>query len=72
MSVRILVGHEAGCDGTKACLFCSASGHAFGPLLDDYDEAERFLEHHMHRYGDPREATIELLQDRLEAWRNEQ
>ena len=44
MGCRIIEGKEAGTDVPCAVLFCSTSGIAFGPLFDDHDEAQDFLE----------------------------
>ena len=38
MSVQILEGER------NACLYCNTTDWAFGPLFEDADQAERFLE----------------------------
>jgi hypothetical protein len=43
MGVRIIQGDGLG-DSVYACLYCSTSMWAFGPLFEDRDEAELFLE----------------------------
>lgn len=41
MSVRILSGMADG--SSAACLYCSTTGAAFGPLFQSYKEAQLFL-----------------------------
>ncbi len=42
MGVRILADPQAFSDG--ACMYCSTTGVAFGPMFDDRDELVAFLE----------------------------
>ena len=42
MGVRILQGNGEG-DSNYAVLYCSTSDWAFGPLFEDYEDAEAFL-----------------------------
>lgn len=43
MGCRIIVGTEQGSDITKAVLFDSVKGWAFGPTFDSEEEAEAFI-----------------------------
>jgi hypothetical protein len=43
MGCRILEGQEGGTDTTMAVFFCSTTGVAFGPVMNDIDEAEAFM-----------------------------
>ena len=46
MGVRIIEGNRDGSTSQDvAVLYCSTTGVAFGPLFEDYDEAERFLKY---------------------------
>jgi hypothetical protein len=43
MGVRILAGHIDGSSFTGACLYCSTTMQAFGPIFEDEFEAQDFL-----------------------------
>ena len=46
MGLRVFVGREVGAPDyeSKAVLFCSSTGLAFGPFFDDAEEAGMFIE----------------------------
>lgn len=67
MGVRLIVGSY---EGDKVAMFDSVSGFAFGPVLDDEDEAESFLAHlKTVDDRDPREIPDEELTEHLNEFR---
>ena len=65
MGVRVLEGK--GQDG--ACLYCSTTDWAFGPLFSDGEAAEKFLAYAAEHDGrDLRLLTDEQLQRLYSAW----
>lgn len=61
MGTRILVGED------NACLYCSVTDMAFGPLFEDEGEAEDFLAWLM---TDPRKLSANDLIDLVAVWRS--
>lgn len=62
MGCRIIVGHEDGCDGERALLYCSTSEWAFGPVFYSADDARAFRAWCFARYGDPRTLDANRLE----------
>lgn len=44
MGVRILEGGGGRGDNNGACLYCSVTMWAFGPIFEDHDQAQEFLD----------------------------
>jgi len=70
MGVRIFVGHEEGTDRGReqAILFCSTTDWAFGPLFDDAEEAQWFLE---WLGTDPRSLKDSVLEAKVSQFRRD-
>jgi hypothetical protein len=73
MGVKVLRGVDEP-DGTlgRACLFCTTSNYAFGPLFRDWEEGAEFLDWMKYvRVSDPRKLTGDELSSEIMAYRNE-
>jgi hypothetical protein len=66
MGVRIMAGDGVG-DSQGACLYCSTSGTAFGPIFEDRDDAEGFLEWYGHG-TDVRLLDDDVLRNKMHDW----
>ena len=64
MGCRILEDKENG-----AVFYCSTTGWAFGPVMDDEEEAEEFMN---WLHGDPRSYTEKDLLNAYAKFRTEQ
>ncbi len=73
MGCRIIEGFEGGCaDTTVAVLFCSTTGWAFGPLFEDLEDAQSFLDWLSAREDrDPRNLPDHELGDYFKEFRKE-
>lgn len=60
MGCRILQGDGSTIDSVGAVLYCSTAGWAFGPVFDDREQAERFIEWLAPR--DPRSVDRRVLE----------
>ena len=70
MSVRIIEGRADGAETDDvAVLYCSTIGVAFGPLFEDHDAAQAFLE---WLGRDPRQYTAEGLREIHDTWRQKE
>lgn len=63
VGVRILEGNHSHHDRGRAVLYCSTAGVAFGPLFEDGEEAEAFLQF-LGPDVDPRLLSPKELRDR--------
>jgi len=71
VGVRILVGTLDGGNGREAAvLYCSTSEHCFGPIFEDHDEADAFLEWAHARTPDVRRLPSEELEEAVDQFRN--
>jgi hypothetical protein len=70
MAVMILEGVKVNEDDERrsAVFYCGTSGLAFGPLMDDAEEAEAFLQWLTRRGRDPRKDSERLVEE-LEEFR---
>ncbi len=65
MAIEILGDHN------QACMFCTTTDWAFGPVFigdDASDRAEWFLAWHKGKYGDPRSLDDSHLQAHYAEW----
>jgi hypothetical protein len=69
MGIRILSGYLDGSHVSGACLYCSTSMTAFGPIFEDEFEAEAFVKW-LPNEPDPRQYSSEKLDDLYCEWRN--
>ena len=71
MGISILEGDDYGGRGvTRAVMVCNTTNIAFGPLFDDHDEAQGFLDwHEAQGYPDPRTVTGKELDGRYIEYR---
>lgn len=67
MGVRVLADRG----GDEACMYCSVTMWAFGPVfgrvsdLDAEEACEEFIRWHFEKHGDPRRATDTELIERM-------
>jgi diadenosine tetraphosphatase ApaH/serine/threonine PP2A family protein phosphatase len=61
MGCHILEGRETPDGAEMACFYCSTTGTAFGPIMQNREEAEKFLE---FCHGDPRYYSQRELMDK--------
>jgi len=66
MGCRILYDKGTGPDREGACFIDSTDGIAFGPIMEDLDEAEAFRQSLEH---DPRRYDVVELVERYNEWR---
>jgi hypothetical protein len=70
MGIRILEGKKINeADAEAASLYCSTSGRSFGPLFDDADEAEAFLDYCQGIGSDIRKVDHDRIVDLVASFR---
>ena len=70
MGISILEGDYDGRGVTRAVMVCNTTDRAFGPLFDDHDEAQGFLDwHEAQGYSDPRTVNDDELDNRYIRYR---
>lgn len=71
MGVRILQGDDTG-DSQGAVMYCSATMRAFGPVFEDREHAQGFLDWYAGKtsgLGDARGLSLEHLEAAVDGWR---